>query len=137
MPSHGLGRPVNENITARTQTHAGGTGDIHFIGVGNADRQVKAAVRISPVDDIFTLGRFPVTLELLVPLGRKSEVNIKRPKDASVMQQVHLSVTFIDDHPGHFRPIVGPEFGSTARSQRHEEHGANKTSDYLHRTLPV
>ena len=63
--------PMDENITARFTSLCSGEGDIGLVRIGDADGEMEQTVGIAAVDCIGSLGRFPVTLELLGPSGAK------------------------------------------------------------------
>ena len=106
---------MDENVAARLTSLCSGIGDIGLVRIGDADGEMEQTVGIAAVDCIGSLGRFSITLELLGPLRRKTEIDPVGFQDRGIVEQEQVPVTFEHLQPGDCGPVVGPELAGASR----------------------
>ncbi len=64
---------VNVDVTARRDAERRGVRLVALVGIGDAQREVKGALRIARIDRVGTFGCAAIAFALLVTLGRKAQ----------------------------------------------------------------
>src|ERR1700730_3244445 len=65
---------------------------VGLVGIGDAQREVKGALRIARIDRVETFGRAAVAFALLVTLGRKAQGHEVSPDRFALALQFHSSL---------------------------------------------
>lgn len=94
--------PMNENVPTGRFSHCTGNFDIAGTWIVDSDRQIKRAVRIAAINQVFTFGCSPITLNLLVPFGRETKTYFIGLQNGVVVKQIHLAIRFLHNDPRYF-----------------------------------
>ena len=108
---------VDKDIASGRATLLGCKGSVCIVWIGNTNGQMIETFRVSPVDEVASLGRLSIPFELLVPFGCKAKT------DWICFQRSFLAIE--EEHPlglvkpqtSNRRPAVSPKFSGTSRQQ--------------------
>src|SRR5690606_8364129 len=97
--AHPVGKTVDENISPGMDALVAGILAICLVRIGDMDRTIEIAMRVSGVQDVLPFWRSSVPLLLLVTLRLRAECDLVDSERRLPLHQEHRALALEHEHP--------------------------------------